>query len=463
MQISFDDIVLDGTTRRAAHRGRDLDLSPRVFATLWALASRADEVVTLDALMEAVWPGVHVERNNISQAVAAVRKALEPAGAARRLRTVPRAGYCFAGPVRVASRDGSARNGMRLRAALVAAAALMLIVDGGVTARPGARTPTPAHRAAREALESRETAGMQRARALFAGLVARDGADAGAWTGLAEAHYLLGFYGIGDAGEAARLAGSAASRAIALDAAASRAYAVRASVALDGEWDLPASARDFSRALTLDPADPLAQHWSAWWLLAAGRVPEARAAIDRAVRLQPFSAAALMARATFAYLDGDYRAAIDDSVRVLDLDPSFSRAHLRLGLARMAMGQREAALVSLERAYVLDPSMPEVAGALAHARAISGDRPGALQLRDAHAASLGSYEDAIVLTGLGRRAEALASLFRARAERRLTPGLYAAEPRLAPLRGLPSFTQLAGRDDDGARMRTLFPPPAPGH
>ena len=51
-------------------------LSARPFDALLALVQHRGEIVSREVLMEAVWPGVFVEENNLSQAISTVRKAL---------------------------------------------------------------------------------------------------------------------------------------------------------------------------------------------------------------------------------------------------------------------------------------------------------------------------------------------------------------------------------------------------
>jgi adenylate cyclase len=97
--LEFSGFVLDPAKRTlAAPNGVAVDLKPKVFDTLAALAARAGEVVSKRELMEILWPGVVVEENNLSQAISALRKALaEGKRDGRRLIvTVPGRGYQFA-------------------------------------------------------------------------------------------------------------------------------------------------------------------------------------------------------------------------------------------------------------------------------------------------------------------------------------------------------------------------------
>lgn len=64
-------------------------VTPRAFDLLLALAAHPQRVVTKDELMDAVWPGLVVEENNLAVHVAALRKLLGP----KAIATVPGRGY----------------------------------------------------------------------------------------------------------------------------------------------------------------------------------------------------------------------------------------------------------------------------------------------------------------------------------------------------------------------------------
>jgi adenylate cyclase len=96
--LEFSGFVLDPARRTLAGPGGALiDLKGKVFDTLAALAARPGEVVTKHELLEAIWPGVVVEENNLNQAISALRKALEEGrkDARRLILTVPGRGYQF--------------------------------------------------------------------------------------------------------------------------------------------------------------------------------------------------------------------------------------------------------------------------------------------------------------------------------------------------------------------------------
>jgi TolB-like protein/DNA-binding winged helix-turn-helix (wHTH) protein/Flp pilus assembly protein TadD len=85
---------LDAGARLAFRNGVRVPLRPRVFETLFVLASRAGRLVTKEELLDAVWPDTVVEENNLNQNILALRRALQrnPEDGVR-IETVPRRGY----------------------------------------------------------------------------------------------------------------------------------------------------------------------------------------------------------------------------------------------------------------------------------------------------------------------------------------------------------------------------------
>src|SRR5262245_50515664 len=141
--------------------GSVIELPSRAFDTLLYLVERPGRVLEKSDIIQAVWPNVIVEENNLSQAIFAIRRALgDSAEQQRYVVTVPGRGYQFvekvfvpgpgsgseAGPT---TPDGGrheapgvrriSRWSRRLAAGLVAGAALAAAVSWTL---PRARPPT---------------------------------------------------------------------------------------------------------------------------------------------------------------------------------------------------------------------------------------------------------------------------------------------------------------------------------
>jgi DNA-binding winged helix-turn-helix (wHTH) protein/TolB-like protein/Flp pilus assembly protein TadD len=88
--------------RRLLRDGTPIELTPKAFDTLVVLVRHAGQLVTKDALMEAVWPDTVVEENYLSVNISKIRTALgETARDAQYIETVVGHGYRFRGDVTV--------------------------------------------------------------------------------------------------------------------------------------------------------------------------------------------------------------------------------------------------------------------------------------------------------------------------------------------------------------------------
>ena len=100
--LEFGDFRIDPRKRTLVRIGGEtIALTPKHFDTLHYLVEHAGEVLEKDSLMSAIWPGVIVEENNLSQAISQLRRMLGDDGAEHRyILTVPRRGYRFVADVR---------------------------------------------------------------------------------------------------------------------------------------------------------------------------------------------------------------------------------------------------------------------------------------------------------------------------------------------------------------------------
>jgi TolB-like protein len=101
VEFVFGDHRLD-VDRRELWRGAEpIALEPQVFDLLVYLVRYRDRVVSKNDLLAAVWGGRIVSESTLTSRISAVRKAVGDSGEAQRLiRTMPRKGLRFVGPVR---------------------------------------------------------------------------------------------------------------------------------------------------------------------------------------------------------------------------------------------------------------------------------------------------------------------------------------------------------------------------
>jgi DNA-binding winged helix-turn-helix (wHTH) protein/TolB-like protein/tetratricopeptide (TPR) repeat protein len=100
-RYAFADFVLERSQQRVRRRdGSNLNLTPRLFSALLLFVENAGDLLDKDALMLALWPGVVVEENSLSQVISGLRRALaDDTLGSRYIETVPRRGFRFIAPV----------------------------------------------------------------------------------------------------------------------------------------------------------------------------------------------------------------------------------------------------------------------------------------------------------------------------------------------------------------------------
>jgi DNA-binding winged helix-turn-helix (wHTH) protein/TolB-like protein/tetratricopeptide (TPR) repeat protein len=97
----FHDFVLDVAQRQLLRAdGAVIVLTPRHFDALLFFVEHPAQLLDKDTLLAALWPGVVVEENSLSQTISALRRALgDDAQQGRYIQTVPRRGFRFIAPV----------------------------------------------------------------------------------------------------------------------------------------------------------------------------------------------------------------------------------------------------------------------------------------------------------------------------------------------------------------------------
>ena len=98
---SFGPFVLEPRERRLRRGGVSVPLAAKALDVLIALVRNHGRLVTKEALLGEVWPGLVVEEVNLTVNISAIRKALAADGGEDWIETVPRHGYRFRGEVKV--------------------------------------------------------------------------------------------------------------------------------------------------------------------------------------------------------------------------------------------------------------------------------------------------------------------------------------------------------------------------
>lgn len=85
--------------RSLSRGGEPVALPPKAVETLILLAENRGKTVLKEELLETVWAGTFVEEGSLTQTVSILRKALDRNDGQQWIRTVPKRGYCYVGPV----------------------------------------------------------------------------------------------------------------------------------------------------------------------------------------------------------------------------------------------------------------------------------------------------------------------------------------------------------------------------
>jgi TolB-like protein/DNA-binding winged helix-turn-helix (wHTH) protein/tetratricopeptide (TPR) repeat protein len=96
-RYAFGDFVMEPSQQRVRRlNGETLNLTPRLFTALQLFVENAGKLLDKDALMLALWPGLVVDENSLSQVISGLRRALaDDAVGSRYIQTVPRRGFRF--------------------------------------------------------------------------------------------------------------------------------------------------------------------------------------------------------------------------------------------------------------------------------------------------------------------------------------------------------------------------------
>jgi TolB-like protein/DNA-binding winged helix-turn-helix (wHTH) protein/Tfp pilus assembly protein PilF len=143
-RYEFGDFRVDGRQGRLFRRdGTPVAASPRVVEALVHFAEHPGETLEKGRLMEALWPGVVVEENNLNQLILTVRRALgDDPQDSRYVQTIPRRGFRFVAAVRPWPADAATAPATPTGPA-EAPASVELPAEPAAASHPGA-TPTPA-------------------------------------------------------------------------------------------------------------------------------------------------------------------------------------------------------------------------------------------------------------------------------------------------------------------------------
>jgi serine/threonine-protein kinase len=291
------------------------------------------------------------------------------------------------------------------------------------------------------------TEDRQKASEYFVRAIAADPGYALAHADLSDIYRSLANSGLVDPKEYLPKAREAAQKALELDAGLADGHYALANL-MSYSWEWADAEREYQRAIALNPNLALAHRWYATYLRLMGRHEEAISAITRARELDPLSPGV---NATVGYVlssAGRYDQAIDALNKTIELDRNYPYTHLFFGHTYSAQGKHAEAVTAYARAMALGLDTPATEVYLGAAAARAGDRPralAALQRLQSSKERGSAAELALLLTALGEREQAFASLEEAYRERDIQLQYLGVEPGFDPLRSDPRFADMMRR------------------
>jgi len=263
-----------------------------------------------------------------------------------------------------------------------------------------------------------------------------------AWTGIAKAWLWLADAYVAPLGAYSKVR-EAATNALTIDNDDAEAHVYLGETKRILDWDMDGAAREFRRAVELDPKSTPSNYFSAAFWAARGERDEALVYLQRTSTIDPGSLWANNSACELYRYFGLYDEAMAAGERALELDPAFVYGEPLLGALYREMGQFDKAIELYAKAQRLN-GRPGFGIAITYARM---DRPN--EARDMLAkaiASRGSYTpgDAIahVHVALGAHDDAIRELERACSERSSSLHFVGIAPEFEPLRSDKRFLSI---------------------
>lgn len=297
---------------------------------------------------------------------------------------------------------------------------------------------------------SRRADGLRASIECFEKAIALDPDYALAYAGLADAYSLLGWYRYLTADEAYARIQDATGKALELEACVAEACTSRAYAKFMYEWDFPGAETEFHRAIELNPRYPTVHHWYGEYLMAMGRLEQAKEALQRAHDLDPLSLSVTVGLGWSNYFLGEYETAVERYEGVVAMDPDFVIVPWFLGPAYVQAGRHDDAVELYEEWIGRIGEHPGLVALLAQAHALAGRGEEArevherLEQRAKRAPIFPDYR-ALVHAALGEADEAFEWLEKALEERCWVLVFLRVDPAYENLRSDPRFDALTER------------------
>jgi serine/threonine-protein kinase len=290
--------------------------------------------------------------------------------------------------------------------------------------------------------------GFKKAIDYFGQAITRDQDYGLAYAGLADCYLLLNVYNVAPANESFPKAEAAANRALSINENLAEAHNALAFVQYRYYLKWAAAEQHFKRAIALNPNYATAHQWYGSYLAAIGRLEESVVQARTAHDLEPFSLTIYSDFVRNLYYAGHLDDARKESLKLLELDQTFARAHYEAGLVLEEQGMLDEAVGEFRLALKKSPDNVAALTALGHAQGLAGKRSDAekviARLQELSKQQYVSpFQTAVVYAGLNDRKLALDWLEQSHEERFNWLPFIKVDPVFKNLRSEERFVELS--------------------
>jgi len=296
----------------------------------------------------------------------------------------------------------------------------------------------------------RDLEGLKRAIEYFQGAITKDPKYALAYAGLADAYTILGNWSVLKPSQAYPRAKEAAAKALQIDDTLGEAHVALTFAQHLHDWNWVEAERGFRQAIRLSPNYASGHSWYAVFLATWKRHDESIAEAKRSQELDPLGLIINGIASWVHYQARRYEEAMEQAIRLLEMDANFPQTRLFLGLSYMQLGRHEDAIAEYERGVALSGGLTELYAALGYALGASGrhaDARGVLDELDRMSAVryVPPYSRGLVHVGLGETERALELLELSCEHRNTWLILLSVEPMFDSIRADPRFQAIVRR------------------
>jgi TolB-like protein/lipoprotein NlpI len=298
--------------------------------------------------------------------------------------------------------------------------------------------------------KKRSREALQKSVHYFTQAIEIDSGYAPAYAGLADVHLTQLDYNYLPPREAFALADRMLLDALRLDNTRPEPHASLGHLRLH-QFDWTAAARQFTRAIELNPGYDTAHYYYANLLAAFGRFDEALAEANRTIELDPLSPNTRQNRLFILYLARRYPQAIQELAETFEMDPAYTALYYYLGLVYERQGAYDQAMEAFHKVSPKSHNRgATVLAAIGYTHARAGDREAAInvlnQLEELAAREYVSpYDLALLHLALDDEGRAFVYLWKAYDAYSSFLPFANVDARLDAIRGDPRFDALLAR------------------